>query len=144
MFTAADLEREAAHKAARAATHADTIAAIARAERRQALMVRVAPRMAQGIMGYTTREAVTTERNLLAMEAEGRGAGTAIVGRVRAETAIASAQRRSVHGWTEGQKVATRQLLLSTCAVPAFRAMPGPPRPPPSSRPPPTQRERRR
>jgi len=117
VFTAADLEREAGHKAAGTATHGDVVAAIARAERRQALIVRAAPRMAQGIMGYTTREAVTTEQAMLATEAEGREAGKAIVGQVRAEAAIASAQLRSAHAWTEGQKQATRQLLLSTSAV---------------------------
>lgn len=117
VFTAADLEREAARKAAGAATHADVLAAIARAERRQALMVRAAPRMAQGIVGYTTREAVVTEQAMLAMEAEGRNQGRAIVGRVRAEAAIASAQRRSAQGWTEGQKDATLKLLLSNNAV---------------------------
>lgn len=117
VFTAADLEREAARKPAGAANHADVIAAIARAERRQALMVRAALRMAQGIVGYTTREAVATERNLLAMEVEGRDAGKAIVGQVRAAAAIAAAERRSAHPWTRGQREATRQLLRSTSTI---------------------------
>lgn len=125
VFTAADLEREAARKAAGAATHADVIAAIARAERRQALMIRAAPRMAQGITGYTTREAVTTEQTMLAMEAEGRSGGKPIVGRIRVEVAIASAQRRSAHVWTKGQTQATRQLLLSTSAVTALQGHAG-------------------
>ncbi|MDM7955927.1 MobF family relaxase [Blastomonas sp.] len=117
VFTAADLEREAGQKASGAATHGDVVAAIARAERKQALMVRAAPRMAKGIVGYTTREAVITEQAMLAMETEGRETGKPIVGLVRAEAAIASAERRSAHAWTEGQKVATRQLLLSSSAV---------------------------
>ncbi|HEX7821288.1 MAG TPA: hypothetical protein VF463_11790 [Sphingobium sp.] len=73
VFTAATLEREAGDAARGTATHADVIAAIVCAERRQALIVRAAPRMAEGTVGYTTRKAVEIEQAMLALEAVGRG-----------------------------------------------------------------------
>lgn len=125
VFTAADLEREAAQKAGGFATYSDIVFAIARAERQQYIMVRTAPRLAQGMVAYTTRQAVLTEQSMLAIESAGRGARTPIVGRVRAEATVASEELRSSHTWNDGQRAAALKLLMSTNAVTGLQGTAG-------------------
>lgn len=119
-FSAAKLEREAGDAARGHAAHADIRAAIDRAEHAQALVIRAAPRMAQGASGYATREAIATEWRMLSLEAEGRTRFTALHGRVQASGIVTAAELKSAqrgHSWTQGQRDATRSLLMSTASV---------------------------
>jgi conjugative relaxase-like TrwC/TraI family protein len=128
IFSAARLEREAGVKARGHATHADIRAAIDRAENAQALVIRRAPRMAQGAVGYATREGVETERHMLAVERAGRGTLTPLYGRVRASSIIEAAKLRSAergHTWTGGQEEATQALLMSTSHVTGLQGAAG-------------------
>lgn len=124
-FSSAQLERHAGDATRGHATHADVVAAIDRAERAQAIMIRAAPRMAQGAIGYATREAVATERRMLALEAQGRDRFAALHGRVQAAGIIAAAELRAAHSWTQGQRDATRALLMSTAGVTALQGHAG-------------------
>lgn len=127
-FPAARLERDAALRARGHATHADIRAAIDRAQHAQALVVRHAPRMAQGAVGYATREAVETERHMLSVEEEGRDALTPLYGRVRAKSVVEAAKLRAAergHTWTSGQEEATQALLMSPHRVTGLQGAAG-------------------
>ncbi|WP_174278519.1 MobF family relaxase [Sphingomonas bacterium] len=120
VFTAAALEREAGHVARGHATHADIVTAIVRAERAQDLVIRAAPRMASGTVGYTTRTAIATEQRLLAHERAGRARFAPLHDRIEASRIVAAAELAAAthgHSWTEGQRTATRGLLLSSSAI---------------------------
>ena len=127
-FSAAKLEREAGDAARGHAAHVDIRAAIDRVEQAQALVIRAAPRMAQGAVGYATREAIATERRMLSLEAEGRTRFTALHGRVQAAGIVTGAELRSAehgHSWTQGQRDAARSLLMSTASVTALQGHAG-------------------
>ena len=128
IFPAARLERDAAIRARGHATHADIRAAINRAEHAQALVIRHAPRMAQGATGYATREAVETEQHMLGIEREGRGTLTPLYGRIRAKTVVEAARLRSAergHTWTKGQEDATQALLMSANRITGLQGAAG-------------------
>lgn len=127
-FAAAHLEREASMRARGAATHADILAAIARAEATGNLVPRAAPRLATGAAGFATRQAVITERRMLAIEAEGRERFTPLYDRIHAARIIAAAELTAAdhgHTWTDSQREATRGLLLSTASVTAIQGHAG-------------------
>ena len=120
VFSAATLERQSGDAVRARATHADIVAAIDRAERAQRLVIRAAPRMATGMVGFATREAVEIERRMLRLEAEGRDQVTPLHGRIQAASVVAAAELRSAergHTWTKGQKTATQGLLMSRAKV---------------------------
>ena len=129
-FSAASVEREAGDAAQGRATHADIRAAIARAERRQSLVVRAAPHAPRGVVGFATREGVEAERTMLRIEAEGREQfkGKPFLNRVDVSkliTAIELAPKGQGHAWNEGQLEATRALLLSEAAVTGIQGSAG-------------------
>ena len=67
--------------------------------------------------GYATREAILTERRMLAIEAGGRGTVEAPRTRMQASRAVAIAAlnaREQGHEWTRGQRTAAIGLLTST------------------------------
>ena len=111
VFGAAALEARAGEHAAGRAGAAEIAAAIQRAKAGGELVAR--DRGAAG-QGYTTREAVATERRMLAIEHAGRGSADAPHQRQDAArivtTAAFFAEARG-HKWTEGQHAATIGLL---------------------------------
>lgn len=120
VFTAAALERHAGNAARGHATNSDIVAAIARAERKQALIIRTAPNAAKGAIGYATAEAVVIEQRMLAHEAQGRATFVPLHDRIDAARIVATAELASAeqgHTWTQGQRDATRGLLLSRAAT---------------------------
>jgi len=128
VFSAAALERQAGDAARGAATHADVIAAIDRAEHKGELVVRAAPRMATGMAGFATREGIATEERMLAREAKGRTAFAPLANRVQASTIIDTAKAAAAtrgHSWTDGQVEATRGLLMSPAAVTGIQGSAG-------------------
>ncbi len=120
VFTAANLERQAGDAARGLVTNADIVAAIARAEHAQELMIRCPRRSARGAIGYATREGVAIEQRMLAHEAQGRTRFAPLHDRIDASRIVATAELRSAergHAWTEGQRVATKGLLLSSAST---------------------------
>ena len=120
VFTAAALEHEAGNATHGTATHADILAAITRAIRGGALISSTTPRAATGIAAFATREAVETEQRMLAREAAGRQHFSPLHDRLDAARTIAAAEIKASHkghAWTDGQRAATRGLLLSSAAV---------------------------
>ena len=120
VFAAAALEREAGDHAFGKAFLSDIVAAIARAERAQDIVIRAAPGMTRGVVGFTTREAIGTEERMLGLERAGRGTLDPIADHFDAATIVARAEAASAkmgHSWTEGQRVATKSLLVSTNRV---------------------------
>lgn len=111
VFGAAALEARAGEHAGGRSSAAEIAAAVKRATTGGELIAR--ERGAAG-QGFTTREAVMTERRMLAIEQGGRGAAPAPQDRQEAvrmvTTAAFFAQARG-HQWTEGQQSATIGLL---------------------------------
>lgn len=117
VFTAAAIEARAGDYAIGRATSADIVRAIGRAERNGELIARD-HRNGRGAeaRGFTTREAVTTERRMLAIEADGHGRSKAVHHRIDAARIIASAAFAAEgkgYAWTLGQRKATAGLLVS-------------------------------
>jgi conjugative relaxase-like TrwC/TraI family protein len=111
VFGAAALEARAGEHAAGKASAAEIAAAVGRARAGGELVAR--ERGAAG-QGFTTREAVATERRMLAIENGGRNAATAPHGRqvaARIVTTAAFFAEAKGHKWTEGQQSATIGLL---------------------------------
>lgn len=141
VFAAAILEREAGAAARRRVFPGDIVAAVARAERAQDLVIRAAPGMARGGVGYTTRDAIATEERMLGLERAGRGTLNPLADHFDAANILARAEAvsaRAGHTLTEGQRTTTKALLLSTSSVVGSRAAPAPPRRRPSCAPMPT------
>jgi len=127
VFSSAALEREAGDAARGTVTNADILAAIKRAEQRQTLVARAAPRAAKGMAGYATREGVATEQRMLGLEAEGRTRFAPLHDRIGAARSVAAAELASPHGrsWTAGQREAAKGLLTSTAAVTGIQGAAG-------------------
>ncbi len=128
VFSAAVLERVAGDAARGHVPHGDIITAIARAKQRGAIVARAVPGRAKGAIGFATREAVATEERMLALEAGGRTRFASLVDRMDAGKIIGAAVTRSAdqgHTWTQGQRDATRGLLLSTASVTAIQGAAG-------------------
>jgi len=116
VFASAVLEREAGNYACGKVFPSDIVAAISRAKRRHELVIRDAPRMARGVVGFTTPEAIATEERMLNLERAGRGALHPICDDYVARYTVAKAETVSAkngHKWTEGQRCATKALLTS-------------------------------
>ena len=127
-FSAAELEQTAAVATRGRATHADVTAAIDRIEHAQDLVIRAAPRMAKGTIGYATREGVETEEHMLDLERQGRRQFTPLLGRIEAAGIVTAAETRAAdhgHVWTDSQREATRGLLLSPASVTAIQGHAG-------------------
>ncbi len=128
VFSMAVLERAAGDAGRGRVTHADILAAIARAKDAEALVPRAVPRAARGVAGFATREGVETEQRMLALEAKGRGTAQPLADRIDAGRIIGAAVLRSAehgHDWTQGQRDATRDLLLSSHAVTGIQGSAG-------------------
>lgn len=128
VFSAAALERAAGDAARGHATNADIVAAIARAEHAEDLIIRSPRRMARGAVGYATREGVAIEQRMLAHEAQGRTRFAPLHDRIDAARIVATAELASAehgHAWTEGQRAATKGLLMSSAATTGIQGSAG-------------------
>ncbi len=84
--------------------------------------------MARGAVGYTTRQAIATEQRMLALEATGRTLFTSLHDDDQARAVVAKAEvaaNRRGHKWNDGQRAATRGLLLSTTSVTGIQGSAG-------------------
>lgn len=133
VFSAAALERAAGDAvqgdaALARVAHTDILAAIVRSQQRGDIVARAVPGGARGATGFATREGVATEQRMLALEAEGRTRFAPLADRINAGRIIGAAVARSAehgHDWTQGQRDATRGLLLSAASVTGIQGAAG-------------------
>jgi conjugative relaxase-like TrwC/TraI family protein len=129
VFSAARLERAAGNAGRGRVAHADILAAITRAERRDHLIARDVAGAAKGTIGFTTSDAIQTEQAMLAMEAEGRDRLQPLYrDEWEVRKIVAAAKRRSAdhgHSWTQGQIDATKGLLQSPHRVTGIQGSAG-------------------
>ena len=126
VFAAAELEKEAGRYGLGRATSAQISDAVSRAQRDGALVPRTfLDKRGAEFPGFTTAENIAHERQLLRLEAEGRGAGAPILSAKQAANAVARAELQSDHPWNEGQRAATRALLTSPHRVTGLQGYAG-------------------
>ncbi|WP_298335612.1 MobF family relaxase [uncultured Erythrobacter sp.] len=129
VFSASTLAREAGDFAFGKAGHGAISAAIAEAGERGELVPRTfLDRRGAEFAGFTTPQAIETERTMLRLEQAGRGMAQALASPVTAARSIERAARqsaRSGYAWTEGQKRATAELLTSRDRVAAVQGYAG-------------------
>jgi len=127
-FSAAHLEGEAAVMVGGQATHQDVRNAVARATERQVLISRRAPRAATGVAGFTTREAVEAERDMLAIEEDGRKRIASLLDPIEAARVVEAATiaaKKHGHDWNDGQRRAAKGLLRSTSRITGLQGYAG-------------------
>lgn len=126
VFAAAELEKEAGRYGLGRVTAAQISAAVGRAQSDGALVPRTfLDKRGAEFAGFTTAENIAHERQLLRLEAEGRGAAAPILSAKQAASAVARAELRSDHPWNEGQRAATRALLTSPHRVTGLQGYAG-------------------
>lgn len=126
VFAAAELEKEAGRYGLGRVTAAQIGAAVARAQGDGALVPRTfLDKRGVEFAGFTTAENIAHERQLLRLEAEGRGAVAPILVSKQAASAVARAELQSDHPWNEGQRAATRALLTSPHRVTGLQGYAG-------------------
>ncbi len=126
VFAAAELVKEAGRYGLGRATTAQISAAVARAKDDGALVPRIfLDKRGAEFAGFTTAENIAHERQLLRLEAEGRGAGAPILSAKQAASVVARAELQSPHPWNEGQRAATRALLTSPHRVTGLQGYAG-------------------
>lgn len=126
VFAAAELEKEAGRYGLGRVTAAQISAAVARAQGDGALVPRTfLDKRGAEFAGFTTAENIAHERQLLRLEAEGRGTGAPILSVKQAASAVARAELKSDHPWNEGQRAATRALLTSPHRVTGLQGYAG-------------------
>lgn len=126
VFAAAELEKEAGRYGLGRVTAAQISAAVARAQGDGALVPRTfLDKRGAEFAGFTTAENIVHERQLLRLEAEGRGAAAPVLSAKQAASAVARAELRSDHPWNEGQRAATRALLTSSHRVTGLQGYAG-------------------
>ena len=117
VFAEATLAREAGDHAFGRVSHAAIVSAIDLALEGGALIPRIfLDKRGAEFAGFTTPQAIETERTLLRIEAAGRGTATPLANRMTAARIVERAARasgRSGHAWTDDQKRATAELLSS-------------------------------
>lgn len=129
VFAASRLAREAGDFAFGKVGHGAISAAITAAEERGELVSRTfLDRRGAEFSGFTTPQAIETERTLLRLETAGRGMAAPLVSPVRAARTAERAARqsaRSGYAWTDDQKRATAELLTSRDCVAAVQGYAG-------------------
>ena len=126
VFAAAELEKEAGRYGLGRVTAAQIGAAVARAQGDGTLVPRTfLDKRGAEFAGFTTAENIAHERQLLRLEAEGRGAAAPILSAKQAAGAVARAELQSDHPWNEGQRAATRVLLTSPHRVTGLQGYAG-------------------
>lgn len=129
VFAASRLAREAGDFAFGKVAHYAISAAIAAAEERGELVTRTfLDRRGAEFSGFTTPQAIETERTMLRLETAGRGMAEPLASPVTAARTVARAARQSTragYAWTEDQKRATAELLTSRDRVAAVQGYAG-------------------
>ncbi|OYU34067.1 MobF family relaxase [Novosphingobium sp. PASSN1] len=129
VFSVAALHEEAGRVWLGKVSYAQIGEAIAAATKQGELIDRThIDRRGAEFAGFTTRANVETEAKLLRIEAEGRGALSAIASPLAAAKAVASASaqaERSGLGWNTDQRTATQQLLTSRNRITALQGYAG-------------------
>lgn len=129
VFAASKLAREAGDFTFGKAGHGAISAAIAAAEQRGELVTRTfLDRRGAEFSGFTTPQAIETERTLLRLETAGRGMAEPLASPITAARSVARSARqsaRSGYAWTEDQKRATAELLTSRNRVAAVQGYAG-------------------
>jgi conjugative relaxase-like TrwC/TraI family protein len=117
VFAEATLAREAGDQAFGRVSHAAIAGAIDVARESGALVRRTfLDKRGAEFAGFTTPQAIETERTMLRIEAAGRGVAIPLANRLTAASIVereARASGRSGHRWTDDQKRATAELLSS-------------------------------
>lgn len=129
VFSASTLAREAGDFAFGKVRHAEISAAIAIAGERGELVSRTfLDRRGAEFAGFTTPHAIATERTMLQLEMSGRGMAEPLASLMAAARSVERAARqsgRSGYTWTEDQKRATTDLLISRDRVVAVQGYAG-------------------
>lgn len=129
VFAASTLVREAGDFAFGKAGHGAISAAIATAEKHGELVPRTfADRRGAEFSGFTTPQAIETERMLLRLETAGRGVAKPLASPIAAARTVERSARqsaRSGYAWTDDQKRATAELLTSRDRVAAVQGYAG-------------------
>lgn len=129
VFSASTLAREAGDFAFGKVGHAEISAAIAIAGERGELVPRIfLDRRGAEFAGFTTPQAIATERTMLQIEMAGRGIAEPLASPVAAARTVERAARqsgRSSYVWTADQKRATADLLISRDRVVAVQGYAG-------------------
>ncbi|MET4133588.1 conjugative relaxase-like TrwC/TraI family protein [Porphyrobacter sp. MBR-155] len=129
VFSVAALHEEAGRVGLGKVSYAQIGEAIAAATKQGELIDRThIDRRGAEFAGFATRANVETEAKLLRIEAEGRGALSAIASPLAAAKAVASASakaERSGFGWNTDQRTATEQLLTSRNRITALQGYAG-------------------
>ncbi|QUL37604.1 MobF family relaxase [Erythrobacter sp. JK5] len=129
VFSASTLAREAGDFAFGKTGHGAIGAAIAEAGDRGELVPRsFLDRRGAEFAGFTTLQAIDTERTMLRQEEAGRGMAKSLATPVAAARTIERAARRSArsgYAWTEDQKRATAGLLTSRDRIAAVQGYAG-------------------
>ena len=117
VFAEATLAKEAGDYSFGRVGHAAIVNAIDVAREAGALVPRIfLDKRGAEFAGFTTPQAIETERTMLRIEAAGRGTATPLANRMTAASIVeraALASGRSGHVWTDDQKRATAELLSS-------------------------------
>lgn len=129
VFAASSLAREAGDFAFGKVGHGAISAAIAAAEQRGELVTRTfLDRRGAELSGYTTPQAIETERTMLRLETAGRGMAEPLASPMTAARTVERAARKSArsgYAWTGDQKRATADLLTSRDRVAAVQGYAG-------------------
>ncbi|MBO9581117.1 MAG: relaxase domain-containing protein [Sphingobium sp.] len=129
IFSAAALQEEAGRIGRGKVGYAEIGTAIDAAAKQGELIDRTyLDRRGAEFAGFTTRQNVETEAKMLRIEAEGRGAFSAIASPLAAAKAVASAAtqaERAGFGWNADQRAATEQLLTSRSRVTGLQGYAG-------------------
>ena len=129
VFPASTLTREAGDYAFGRLSNSAINAAVAEARENGALVPReFVDRRGAEFAGFTTPEAIATERAMLRLEAAGRGVAAPLASPLAAARAVERAARQSARAgfaWTDDQKRATSALLTSRDRVAAVQGYAG-------------------
>jgi conjugative relaxase-like TrwC/TraI family protein len=129
VFAASTLARTAGDFALGRIGHDHIGAAIAEAETRGELVVRTfLDRRGAEFSGFTTSQAIETERTMLRLETAGRGVAEPLASPITAARTVERAARQSArtgYAWTGDQKRATAELLTSRDRVAAVQGYAG-------------------
>ena len=117
VFAEATLAKEAGDYAFGRVSHTAIVSAIDLARESSTLVPRTfLDKRGAEFAGFTTPQAIETERTMLRIEAAGRGTAKPLANRMTAASIVERAARtsgRSGHVWTDDQKRATAELLSS-------------------------------
>ena len=129
VFAENALAREAGDFAFGRLAHEQIARAIADAREKGALVPRsFLDRRGAKFAGFTTPQAIATEKAMLRLEEAGRGMAEPVAGRITAARIVAKVERESSRtgfAWTDSQKAATASLLISRDTVTAVQGYAG-------------------